>query len=168
MSPSPGQCDMCGGTKDDEKWRRRMALRMKADELFPPRSWGFTTSKCNYKKRLLRAVEAGGMHEHPAGVGRGSTVHLHVLMRRMKLRAKFLARCGKASGAVAEANSAGGPLEGPSTAEVAQAFRGALDTGHAGCGCRQVPADEGSEPGPGDLWSVLRRFELPGNGEREL
>ncbi|OLP79634.1 hypothetical protein AK812_SmicGene40059 [Symbiodinium microadriaticum] len=162
MSPSPGLRGMCFGTKDDKKMMCSMQLQMRVDGLFPPGSYKVMTKKCNYRRRLLRALVAGGAG-HTAGYGR---CHWdpHALKRRMRLRAIWAARCGKNKSAADDEVSTAGLPEGPSGDEVPRAFPGDLAVGPASCGCWPVHAEESAGEEHADLRSVLRQFELPGQG----
>ena len=140
---------------------RSMQLQMRVDGLFPPGSYKVMTTKCNYRRRLLRAMAAGGA-EHPAGAGR-CYWDPHALKRRMRLRAIWAARCGKNKSA-ADAVSTPGSYEGPPGDEVPRAFPGELAVGPASCGCWPVPAAERVGEEHVDLRSVLQKFDLPGQG----
>ena len=139
-----------------------MLLQMRVDGLFPPGSYRVKTKKCNYRRRLLRALAAGGTG-HLAGGGRCSW-DPHALKRRMRLRAIWAARCGKSKSAAADEVSTAGSPEGPSGDEVPRAFSGELAVGPASCGCWPVPAEESTGEEHVDLRSVLQKFALPGQG----
>ncbi|CAE7255812.1 unnamed protein product, partial [Symbiodinium microadriaticum] len=161
-APACAACALKVGTKDDKKMMCSMLLQMRVDGLFPPGSYRVKTKKCNYRRRLLRALAAGGTG-HLAGGGRCSW-DPHALKRRMRLRAIWAARCGKSKSAAADEVSTAGSPEGPSGDEVPRAFSGELAVGPASCGCWPVPAEESTGEEHVDLRSVLQKFALPGQG----